>query len=402
MVKKNYIIPLFIQLLFLSLFFGNFNLDVGFAIKPYMVVTCLIILFFSRVLTFTKLLHFEWLMLLYILIYILTALNFNYPIAHLRYIFAFILIILFYFASRGLIYKCDINTIEKILSNVGVIGGFFSLVYYFLGLLKVNFNFHGNGVSYFGMLLDRSIPRLTGTAASDPNIFVFFATFYFFYFLCNLNSNKNKLGFLFIAISIVCTFSRGAYLSIVIGILIYFLLGIGKGKKKYYINTLILLPILYFVFSKLGDFFRIDLLDMIIRRFENIASDGGSGRVELWKDAYNTFMENPLFGIGINSTFEYNGMYYGHSNYVHNTVLEVLSESGIIGFCFFTLLWLSIFYSCIKLYKNRKSKLFLVIFLSMFIQMFFLSIQLSEAFFMVILLLYRYNQKDETAVTKKE
>lgn len=64
-----------------------------------------------------------------------------------------------------------------------------------------------------------------------------------------------------------------------------------------------------------------------------------SGRFALWKKALELFEENPVFGIGWkqfvnNNTYKHN---------VHNTYLQWLCESGIVGFVLLFLLYVSMY-----------------------------------------------------------
>ena len=58
------------------------------------------------------------------------------------------------------------------------------------------------------------------------------------------------------------------------------------------------------------------------------ASELTSGRTALWKKAYELFKENPVFGIGWEQFMNNNT--YEHE--VHNTYLQWLCETGVIGF----------------------------------------------------------------------
>lgn len=377
-----------VQLVIISLCFGGFYLNIGFALKPFIILSFLNILLLFSIMRFNRLLTFETILIFFLIVYCASALQFNYSAEHLRFILAIVIILLFYFSTRGLIILISIKNLQKIISISGIIGTSASLLYYLIGLMEIGTNFHGNGIINYGLMLDRSIPRMIGTASGDPNIFVFFITLYFFFFLYNISTTSNKIGFLLTTICIVLTFSRGAYISIIITSLLVFILAVKqKGKLK---NTFIIILLLLGISQSLT-FFGINYFGFIENRFSNISNDGGSGRIVLWMNAIETFKNNPIMGIGLNGTLKYNEVHYGNAVYIHNTMLEVLSETGLIGFIIFIFLWTSIFITSINLYKKNKStKFLLATFVAIFIQMLSLSILLNEAFYLILLILYRY------------
>jgi len=64
--------------------------------------------------------------------------------------------------------------------------------------------------------------------------------------------------------------------------------------------------------------------------WERITSFGisdGSSRFRLWQTALEDWRESPFFGNGLGNAF------YIHSKATHNTYLQVLSETGLVGFC---------------------------------------------------------------------
>lgn len=380
-----------LYLLFLSLYFGRFNIYIGFSIKPFMIITSLIILLFFNKMRFDKLFIFEFMMLSFIVFHSMTAFNFQYPESSIRFIILYLIIFIFYFSARGLLINTNIKTVEVIISKTGFIGIVFSIIYYLMGIYASGMNYRGNNISYYGMLIDRSIPRFTGATADDPNIYVFYITLYFCYTLINLNSKKNKLGCFLSAITIVLTFSRGAYVSIAIALIILLIVSNNNKMKLRVILTGFITTIILYV---AGDKFSTNPIKYIMQRFSAVSQDGGSGRITIWLNAINTFKENPVFGIGINSTIEYSLAHYSRGNYVHNSLLEVLGETGVLGFMLYMFFWISIFYYSIKLISiNKKTTFLLIAFVAMFIQMNFLSTLYSEIFYFAILLLYRYSRE---------
>lgn len=381
----------FLFLLVLSLYFGRFNLYLGFSLKPFMIVTGMIPVFFIYRFKISKLFTFEILMIVFVLFHSLTALKFNYPSSSIRFIILYLIIMFYYFVTRWLITNISIEKLEAIIYKTGIIGVICSLIYYLMGLLASGFNYRGNNISYYGLLIDRSIPRLTGVASTDPNIFVFYITLFLFYTLSNLERKRNKIGCFLSLIAIILSFSRGAYISVVIGVIFWFFISKNKMMKIKFLLGILICTFVLFCFSDVLPF---NPFSFIINRFVSFGKDGGSGRFTIWMNALNAFKSNPITGIGINSILKYNLANYSRAVYVHNSLLEVLVETGIVGFIIYFVFWISLFiYSIrVKLIDQRATYIFTTL-IAMFIQMNALSILYNEAFYFTVVILYRYSRE---------
>ena len=81
----------------------------------------------------------------------------------------------------------------------------------------------------------------------------------------------------------------------------------------------------------------------------------------LYTTSFKMFLDNPLIGVGPNvfrkKCFdrEYVVSFYSCSTHPHNFILQLLSEIGLIGFCFFYSIYI---YFLIKLFKIVKKKKF--------------------------------------------
>lgn len=139
-----------------------------------------------------------------------------------------------------------------------------------------------------------------------------------------LRSKKIAIGFL----TIFLTMSRVTILTgFVLGILI-----LSKKWKLILVVVLILLsPILFTRFSSLLSYDNLTLLR----------------REELTVTSWNLFLKNPIFGVGLNNFISsQQDLVAGPSRFlqpVHNIFLLALSETGIIGFLGFIILFFPIF-----------------------------------------------------------
>ena len=390
--RKSNIFDKLFFLLMLSLGFGIFMIDTFFSIKPYMFVLILIflILMLTKKRKIENIKFYEIMYVFYIAFCCITVFFAENVFQSLRYILGMIIMLVCYFGTRELLNNISKNKVINIINNVNIILAIVTLIYYGYGILSLGFNFSGNGVIRYGVMLDRSIPRLISFASSDPNITCFIFTLFLFFNLFNIREKKCKLGFILTLLIIILTFSRGAYVAFVVTFIFYFLL-----KNKFSIQKMLPKIIKIGILAIFGmlllnwitnGFVR----DMIQTRMID-SSDGGSGRVMLWKNALTLFKSSPVLGIGLNN------LYLDLGNvYVHNTLLQVLVETGLLGFLIYIIFILGVCYHSYKLYKyDSDNSIFLCITICMIIQMFFLSILIQEAFFIYLAIFHRFLIKDD-------
>jgi len=69
-----------------------------------------------------------------------------------------------------------------------------------------------------------------------------------------------------------------------------------------------------------------------------------------------TFLDHPLFGIGIGNSRELTVVYLGWETYLHNNFVELLASGGIVGFLLYYAMYLyliSVFWRCRKQYNEE-------------------------------------------------
>lgn len=372
----------------LLLFFitlSRYSLWIGFSLKIYMVYLLVVLLIYFRNYYFRTLYHYEALLLLFYFTYCLSGSFSQYPDVSLRVILGVILIIGFYFIMRFILEKSTIYIIETSIASVGILFNGISLLLYVIGLKMTSGFPTGVRLTSYGLLLDRDYPRLIGLL-DDPNIFIFYNTLFFFWYLTNLKGFRNSMGLILCIVTSLLTFSRGGLVALFLVVLLYLLLTNLSKKILMMTVSAACLVLVYVVVS----ITQVNFNEVISSRIGDFSTDGGSGRFELWDQALSYYMSNPFIGIGAFNFPEYYDFYYGQKFYVHNTYLEILVESGMIGFLIYLsfLLVLIIILFRTKIYKEKP---FIVLTLFAFLlQMFSLSLIINEAFFCFLAIAFKY------------
>ena len=382
-----------IAIIFLGLFFcGQYYIDFGFALKPYMLGAGVIFLFY--ILPFRKKYRFsrtDGILLVFLVTMLMSLIFSKDSDASIRFFLGTCLIVFCYLQYKTFIFSyLNKEIFEKAVAFIGLIYGVLVGINYVLGLFFFNFNFYGNDISAYGVLIDRSIPRLITFASDDPNISFLFLSFFLCFYLCNLKKSEHYIGFAMYFGLCMLTMSRAAYISISVMILLFVLHNKRETLNKKFFNSIVVVLSVSIIVFTVSVLFDIDIIETMLNRFGSDSAGSSSVRLTLWKNALHTFVDYPIVGIGINSSLFYNLFTYGTFYYIHNTYLEVLSEVGFFGFVVYILLLLDIF---VKNRNNRSVSLFPYCYtVSIFIQNFFLSTLINEMFFVLLITTSIYNE----------
>jgi hypothetical protein len=191
--------------------------------------------------------------------------------------------------------------------------------------------------------------------------------------------------------------TRGAVLTIILGCALIVLGTLEKGKKT--ILYILLIGIGGMIFSQLGNilkwigtaFGNSDILSL--RKFAQMIAEGNAdnGRLPYYQDAIKFFLNSPVIGNGV-GYFEK----YHEGVYVHEVVLQVLCEYGVIGtsmVCCAFILFLKKLFSC----SVSIEKLFMVILLCISLILFYSSTYwlLPSFWFMIFLEIMYIKRRDE-------
>ena len=143
---------------------------------------------------------------------------------------------------------------------------------------------------------------------------------------------KSRIVYLLVEIVMLTDFittgSRGPLLTFLLAIVVFFLFksSLSASKKiKLVLFAMVIIALGWNVITKV-------LPAQSIARLLNSTSDS---RTDLWKSALLVFQENPILGGGIAAASKASIALSG--NYSHNVYIDILANSGIVGFASFVL-----------------------------------------------------------------
>ena len=200
----------------------------------------------------------------------------------------------------------------------------------------------------------------------DPHLFALYLnlTLPLPLFLYLKNSQKKYLFLTgIILLASLLTFSRAAYLSLIVGLgsFLFFNNPIQLVKKKFLLVGLTLTGIvLFFIFPN-------PLTDRLFSSF-NLTEGSNQGRLAMWQAGWKMTWENPFGGVGLGN---FSRVLVPDSNYrdpiyAHNLFLDFSSETGLLNALIFVLILTSPIIMCFRKsnHLNQVVALSLIIFLT--------------------------------------
>lgn len=187
-------------------------------------------------------------------------------------------------------------------------------------------------------------------------------------FLCNLGlgvlfseyisnkSIKSIIEIILVMVALMMTGKRTLFLIPIALLLLYVLLFSKNNKLIRFSGICLIILVGIFLISVL-----VPSASLIIERLIDNGGDFLSGRENFWEYAMEMFQQNPLLGKGFLSFNDYvynrGFRYYGEMwNYqAHNVYIQLLGETGIIGFSFFSILIIVLTKNVIKNAKKTKN-----------------------------------------------
>lgn len=156
---------------------------------------------------------------------------------------------------------------------------------------------------------------------------------------------------------IIATASRVAFISFLVGIIVFFLF---QKTRKVYSKLLIIL--FGFIVIIIGFNYLQKIDSTLLLRLNKTVDEGNiSGRDEIWLSYVPLIIDNPIFGVGITGTTNYSFTIFHSNKSPHNVFIEILLYSGFVGLIIF-LIFLFYFYKNAFLYYKNNNILYPLLF----------------------------------------
>jgi len=176
----------------------------------------------------------------------------------------------------------------------------------------------------------------------------------YLYLNINLGKNLKKIFFLTIFLSSLAIILSGERAALIYLFLLFFIFSIFYIKKIKKYKLFIFLPVLFLIFliPLLND----KLKNRVMHGFENYTSLNIENNIYLkyYDSSIKMFLDKPFFGHGpkmfrvVCKKYIQNDTNYGCSTHPHNNYVQLLGETGFIGFLF---LLISFIYFTTNLFK---------------------------------------------------
>ncbi len=280
--------------------------------------------------------------------------------------FFFCYILFFIFAHTALDYKKLANYYFKFIFTVFTIFSIFGIIEYFQNNWSwMVYTEPGVGKVYFALNFAHN---------ATGSVYAIVCIFLLVFFLKEKEKKLKSLYIILLLINLAALFltkSRANYLSFIISSIIIVWLYY-KSLKKFLIAIGIFIagsiPVIYFtgVYNRFIQIFETGDSTSVIRFF-------------IWEKAWYLFSQSPLFGIGFGRfndifnidrglfdigslrgfsgfiTFYMKNNFYYDSAHAHNSYLQFLTETGVIGLALIMLFWFLCLVKLLKYYNNSEN-----------------------------------------------
>jgi len=175
-----------------------------------------------------------------------------------------------------------------------------------------------------------TILRTFGTFP-DPHLFSLYLSMLLpinIYLYKQLAQKKYLVFFAVMLLAVLLSFSRSAYLAIIIGFMFLLFNSISQSlfKKKILLMYITFISLLFLVIIP-------NPLTLRLQSSFNLQEGSNSGRIEMWETAWTLIKENPYWGVGLGGFAETLNSALGIRNpiYAHNLFLDFGAETGIVN-----------------------------------------------------------------------
>ncbi len=252
----------------------------------------------------------------------------------------------------------EFNSRFKLCLELIIILSFIQIIYVYMS--------QNLSLSYF-LNIQNSIDAYAISRGADPifghsnkNIWaskLFLVQLLYFNFILNDKIKIREFLMLSIfVINIMLLLSRTAQMAMILPFiyLFYKKIYIKNNYIKFFVICVI--PMLLFGF--------VEVVTDVILRIGDPSTDGGASRISLWKAFFEHFNETHyMIGNGIYSSYSFLMQYVPHylvNTNMHNFIINIAMETGIIGVCIYILFLLGLFRKLMLGLRGYKGEFFIV------------------------------------------
>jgi len=279
------------------------------------------------------------------------------------------LFIVFSFAF-GYFVSAIVNSEEKLKKAVKVIL-FAAAVFALFGLYQFIGSYLGwpTGLRSAYQIGVFAFPRIQSTFLEPlyfANFLIVPVSVLFLGYVAEGRLNKTRVIILFLLIlALLLTFSRGGYLGVgaafIVGVVLLFVFRLTPKKRIFGKIFGACLGVLGIVVL-LGSFSNINLETFVERAQDVTVTSADTGRLDNFQRAFTFFQASPIHGVGVGNYGVVAGGYSKEWGWgiVNNEYLEVLAETGLVGFIPFAIFLLAIFirgFRVIRIAKDNQARL---------------------------------------------
>ncbi|MDD3498409.1 MAG: O-antigen ligase family protein [Candidatus Moranbacteria bacterium] len=199
----------------------------------------------------------------------------------------------------------------------------------------------------------------------DPHMFSFYLGMSAFpvlalYFANAKHRHIYLILFFVILFADLLTFSRGGYLGMSAGLIVFIAIISAKGVflKKIIANKYLLSSIFSAVFIFLA--IPNPIAERLYSSFD-LSEGSNSQRLTIWKNSWDMIKKNPLTGVGLgNYSLELKpSADYREPIYSHNAYMDIAAETGLVNASVFLLILFLSIYNSIKIFNRDNNFIYL-------------------------------------------
>lgn len=242
----------------------------------------------------------------------------------------------------------DYEKINLYFFLIGILSSIIGIALFYKGLLNINIILSNPELWNYqiGWELDKSGYLRANGLVGDSNFYAIFLTMAL---LCGIEVKLARLikypGILTIFIAILLAFSRSLIVALFISPLLMLFLRLRQLDRKIFVQILLVLMFFSVSFLIILFIFDINFIDVMEERFSDIS---GTKREAMWNILTPMIAESPLWGHGLRAAQK--TLHF----YSHNTYLDLLVDTGMIGMVLFLLILFSLYLFLLDMQKNKQ------------------------------------------------